>query len=577
MPIKSPATLSFTVLTLLLISACNQHSPSVDESTTETPAATTQSDITVVSSARIYTANADQPIVTALAFDTDGMLVAVGEQEQLKGDYPGAAHIDLSNQGIIIPGMIDAHAHLMNLGHGLISAELSGTTSKAEILSRLQAKAAELPAESWLVGRGWDQNDWDGHDGSFPTAADLDELFPDRPVWLTRIDGHAGWANSAALAQVAEDRFGNDPAGGRIIRDGAGMPTGVFIDAAMGLVAGLIPEPSLDTERLALQQALEQTRRFGLTGVHEAGTPLKHLQLYQEAIEGQQFPIRLYAMANGQADTLAHLCEHGLLDHPSGLLDARSVKFYLDGALGSRGAALVEDYTDEPGHRGLLFVEQAPFSQQVAAAMRCGLQVNTHAIGDRANQVLIDAYAAAMQTVPDHAGRHRIEHAQVMRADHFQRSAELELIASVQPTHATSDMYWAEDRVGSQRIQYAYAWQDFIDAGAQLALGSDFPVESVNPLLGFYAAVSRQDSENWPEGGWYPDQQLSREQALLGFTLGAAYAAFMEDQVGSLEVGKHADFVLLSQDIMQIPAAEILQTRVLETWLNGQQIFAEAH
>lgn len=562
----------------LLLAACESNSPpsiELSSSKADSSGSIDQSHITVLKNTAIYTVNSQLPKASAIAFDNNGEIIAVGEQVNLEADYPNAQHIDLQGKGAIVPGLIDAHAHLMNLGYSIITANLAGTQSKDDIIQRLQAKASELPAGSWLIGRGWDQNDWQNHDGSFPTAADLDQTFPVRPVWLTRIDGHAGWANSAAMQQLSNDQLHSDPEGGRIIRNQDGQASGVFIDAAMQLVGSLIPPPDRQTEQLALQRALEQTRQFGLTGVHEAGTPLQHLELYQEAIAKQQFPIRLYAMADGQGTTLAYLCENGLLKHPSGLLDARSVKFYLDGALGSRGASLVEPYSDEPGHYGLLFVEQDNFTQQVADAMRCGLQINTHAIGDNANQVLINAYEAAMQNVPEHSGRHRIEHAQVMLMEDFKRSAELNLIASVQPTHATSDMYWAEDRVGPDRIKYAYAWQDFIAAGTQLALGSDFPVESANPLLGFYAAVARQDVDAWPQNGWYNHQALTREQALHGFTLGAAYAAFMENEVGSLQPGKRADIVWLSRDIMQIPPAEIPQTTVLQTWLDGQSVYSQ--
>lgn len=569
----------FACCIALMLSACERSAEPTAEIATESVAeqqaddASDTASLTLIGNTRVYTVNPEQPSANALVFNADGVITAVGQMSQLAEQYPQAKVIDLQGRGALVPGLIDAHAHLMNLGYTVITANLAGTTDRDDILQRLQAKAGELPPGNWLIGRGWDQNDWQNHDGSFPTAADLDQAFPERPVWLTRIDGHAGWANSAALAMLDEGATETDPGGGRIIRDGDGQPTGVFIDKAMALITDLIPPPDLATEQLALQSALRETRRYGLTGVHEAGTSLAHLRLYEDAIEAGEFSLRLYAMANGQAEALEYLCDNGHIDHASGLLDARSVKMYLDGALGSRGAALVEDYSDEPGHRGLLFTEPDVFAQQVADAMRCGLQVNTHAIGDRANKVLIDAYAAAMQQVDEHSGRHRIEHAQVMLADDFQRSAELNLIASVQPTHATSDMYWAEDRVGPQRIQYAYAWQDFIAAGAPLALGSDFPVESVNPLLGFYAAITRQDAEPWPADGWYAEQKLSRKQALHGFTLGAAYAAFMEDEVGSLQPGKRADFVWLSDDIMQIPAADILDTSVLQTWLNGELIY----
>ncbi len=579
-PVRSASLAA--LFAVLLITGCQQSPPPpavADPESSNRQARLsgdiTDSQTTLMINALIYTQDSAQPTANAMAFNADGIILAVGEQASLSDQYPDARQFDLKNQGVVVPGLIDAHGHLMNLGFSQITANLAGTTSKADILQRLQAKADELPAGSWLIGRGWDQNDWQDNAGLFPNAADLDAAFPRRPVWLTRIDGHAGWANTAAMQMVTAEKLRTNPDGGRILRDDDGQPNGVFIDRAMQLVTSLIPPPDSQTEQLALQQALQVTAAYGLTGVHEAGTALRHLQLYQDMIAAHQFPLRLYAMADGQGAALEHLCQHGVLDHPSGLLDARAVKFYLDGALGSRGAALVDDYSDEPGNRGLLFVQPDAFAGQVAAAMRCGLQVNTHAIGDRANQVLIDAYAEAMRMVPGHSGRHRIEHAQVMREEDFKRSAELQLIASVQPTHATSDMYWAEDRVGPQRIRHAYAWQDFIAADTRLALGSDFPVESANPLLGFYAAISRQDTIGWPDQGWYPRQRLSRAQALHGFTLGAAYAAYWETETGSLEPGKKADFVWLSNDIMEIPAGDIPDTKVWQTWLNGRKIYPQ--
>lgn len=526
---------------------------------------------TLLFNATIHTVDPDNPEASALVFSDEGVIVAVGEEKELSEEYADATRRDAGGQ-TVVPGLIDAHAHLMGLGQSLTRARLEGTSSKSDIIERLESHAESLPPGAWLLGRGWDQNDW--REQNFPTRADLDDAFSDRPVWLTRIDGHAGWANTAALeaaGMLAETPA--DPEGGRIVRADDGSPTGVFVDAAMSLVEQAVPPMPLEQRARALRLALERTARSGLTGVHEAGTSLTDYHLYQAAVDAGQFPLRVYAMAAGQGDLYRALCEGEAARAYGGRLVVRSIKLYMDGALGSRGAALLEPYSDDPDNRGLLQMGPDRLRRAATEAMECGLQVNTHAIGDRGNREVLDAYAEAMDATGGGPGRHRVEHAQVVAPEDFPRFAELGLIAAVQPTHATSDMPWAEERLGPERIKGAYAWQSFLEAGVPLALGSDFPVEKVDPLLGFYAAVTRQDPGGKPEGGWYPDQRLSREEALRGFTLDAARAAFMEDEVGSLEPGKRADFVILSDDIMSIPAPKILETRVLATYLDGRAVY----
>lgn len=528
--------------------------------------ASAQADL-VLHHARIYTMNPAQPMAEALAV-RDGRIVMVGPDAAVRAAYPDAPAVDAGGQ-TVIPGLIDAHAHLMGLGLSRLQVDLVGTTSKQEVLARLTAFAQTLPPGAWLTGRGWDQNDWP--EKTFPTRHDLDATFPDRPVWLDRIDGHASWGNTAALQVFGLERLRQlpDPEGGTILRDAQGVPTGVFIDNAATLIEALRPPPTpADLER-ALQQALAETRRYGLTGVHDAGVDQATLDLYRRAIDAGRFDLRVYAMVGGRGTTFDHFC-HNLIPDYGGKLVLRAVKFYIDGALGSRGAALHEPYTDDPHNRGLLFAPPDSFTASVRQARDCGYQVNTHAIGDRGNRVVLDAYQQAGLT-PDE--RPRIEHAQVVALDDFARFRMLGVIASMQPTHATSDLYWAEDRVGPGRIRGAYAWQRFLQQGTVLAFGSDFPVEQVNPLLGFYAAVTRQDTQGWPADGWQPDQRLRREEALHAFTMGAAYAAFMEDRVGSLAPGKYADFVVLSRDILTIPAPEILQTEVVATYLGGVQVY----
>ena len=529
----------------------------------------------------IYTANPDRPTAEAIAMQ-NGRLLMVGSEARVREAYPDARLLDAQGR-TVIPGLIDAHAHLMGLAESLLQADLVGTESPQDVVQRLKSFADErdLPEGAWLTGRGWDQNDWPG-DKSFPTREVLDEAFPERPVWLTRIDGHAGWANTAAMEAAGLERIreADDPEGGKIIRNEAGAPTGVFVDAAMGLVAQAQPELTRAERAEGLRRALRETKKHGLTGVHEAGIGMEAVELYKEAIDEGRFPLRVYAMIGGRGEAFDHFCEEGPLLGARGLghggrLAVRAVKFYMDGALGSRGAALLDDYSDAPGNRGLLRREPSQFQADVNAALDCGFQVNTHAIGDRANRVVLNAYEDARTPAREQdPGRHRIEHAQILAPQDLERFAALGIIASMQPTHATSDMPWADERLGTERLEGAYAWESLRRSGARLAFGSDFPVEDVDPLEGFHAAVTRQDAGGNPQGGWYPEERVSRRVALHAFTRGAAYAAFQEDEIGSLQPGKRADFVLLSQDIMQAPADEILDTAVVATYLDGERVYA---
>ncbi len=527
---------------------------------------------TLVHDAVIHTASDRQAVADAMVFDQCGKILAVGDHSSLAETYPSARSLSLSGK-TVIPGFIDAHAHVMGLGQSLMTADLMDSQSVSEVLERLNIFSKTLPEDAWVTGRGWDQNNWDGQ--AFPSRQQLDVLFPNTPVWLRRVDGHAAWANTAAMKAADRDFSGTwQVDGGQIIRDDTGQATGVFIDQAMGLIESHVPAPDEKFITQALNRAISTMLGVGLTGVHEAGTALEWFHLYQQYNDAGALPLRLYVMANGDGAMLERLCTEGHYEADNHRLVARSVKLYMDGALGSRGAALLEPYSDQPGHMGLLLTEPEVFESLVKRAAACKLQVNTHAIGDRGNRVVLDGYEKGLGASVTE-GRHRIEHSQVVALEDFKRFKSMGLIASVQPTHATSDMDWAEQRVGPERVQGAYAWQRFIALGVPLALGSDFPVERPDPLLGFYAAVSRQDTSASPEGGWYPDQRLTRLQALKGFTIDAAFAGFMETITGSLEVGKQADFVVLSKDIMTVPSAEILQTQVLQTWVDGQQMYLQ--
>ena len=528
-------------------------------------------DVTVLTAARIHTMDPARPTADAMAFDPGGRILALGDSADLHRRYPKAARLDVPDS-TVVPGLIDAHGHIGNLGLSLMRARLDGTRSRAEVIERLRAHARDLPDRDWLLGRGWDQNDWP--DGRFPTAADLDEAFPDRPVWLTRVDGHAGWANTAALRRVGRDLTGDwQPDGGRIERDAQGTPSGVFIDSAMDLVEAAIPAMDADAIERSLALGMRSAVEHGLTGVHDAGVSLEQLQAYRGLADRGAMPMRIHAMADGDNEALAWLCSEGLYAHDGGRLQMRAVKLYMDGALGSRGAALHDDYHDDAGNRGLLLIQPQALDDVLKRAKACDVQVATHAIGDRGNRLVLDAYARAWGGTSGAGHRWRIEHAQVLAPDDLARFARQQVIASMQPTHATSDMPWAEARLGPERVVGSYAWRTLRDHGTRLALGSDFPVESVDPRLGLFAAAARTDSDGMPAGGWRPHEKLTAFEALRGFTLDAAYAGFAEDEVGSLVEGKRADFVLLADDPLAVPVEALQSLTVQATYVDGQAVY----
>ncbi len=560
------------LLTLLCFSfiSCDQQK-AVEQTAPSTEA---KSNVTLIVNARIYAFDeANTSIVQGgLAFDDAGKILAVGDSDSILQEFSGARLVDLAGK-TVLPGLIDSHGHLYGLAVSYTRANLVGAASKQEALERLREFEADLAEGEWLLGRGWDQNDWP--EQQFPDRADLDALFPDRPVWLRRIDGHAAWGNSVAIAQADIGLTGEwQVEGGHIHRDATGEPTGIFIDGAMRYIEDMVPETSPELIDSALDIATNTLVSLGLTGVHDPGVGLDIVKMYQRKISEGALPLRVYAMADGMNETTDWLCNEGALSDPSGRLHMRSVKLYADGALGSRGAALLEDYSDEAGSRGLMFISADEMQSALRKVFSCGLQAGVHAIGDAANRLVLNAYEQVLSEYPDNPGRHRIEHAQILDPQDVPRFSALGVIAAMQPTHATSDMYWADERLGSDRLAGAYAWRSLLDSGAVLAFGSDFPVEQVNPMLGIHAAVTRQDQQGWPEGGWQAQERISREEAILAFTRDAAYAGFMEQQVGSLEVGKRADFIVLEEDIMEIPAEKIPGIRVLQTWVDGKQVFS---
>ncbi|MFP2962681.1 amidohydrolase [Myxococcus sp. 1LA] len=527
---------------------------------------------TVYVAERVWTLNAARPLAQALAV-RDGRLLAVGTREEVEAAAgPDARHVDLG-AATVVPGLVDAHAHIHGLGRGLTTVRLEKAGSVEEAIHRLtQAPASSFQGE-WLLGRGWDQNDWPGR--AFPSREALDARFPSSPVFLTRVDHHAAWVNGEALRRAGITRDTPDPEGGRILKDARGEPTGVLVDNAMDVVAAVMPPPSRAQLEARLRAALTRCAQVGLTGVHDAGMDLDAFRVLQEWDAAGTLPLRVYAMAAGQGDERHTYLEQG--PWQGRMLAMRSVKFLADGALGSRGAALHEDSCDEPGQRGLLLLSPDELASRARAFMARGFQVCIHAIGDRANTLVLDVLLRASAETATQALRHRVEHAQILRPEDIRRLGDAGLVASVQPTHATSDMTWAESRLGLERLEGAYAWRSLRDAGAHLALGSDFPIENPDVLAGLYAARTRQDAAGWPKAGWRPEERLTAHEALEGFTTGPAWASFDESRRGRLAPGLDADFVALSEDPLEGPASALVKARILATVVAGAEVYrAEA-
>lgn len=507
----------------------------------------------------------------AMQVGPDGRVLAIGRLSDLPSD--DTPRLDAGGR-VLMPGLIDAHGHVLALGAARRSLQLRDTADLAAALAAVRAHAAARPGAAWLLGGGWNQAAWQL--GRFPTAAELDGAEAERPVWLSRVDGHAGWANSRALALAGITRDTPDPPGGRIERDATGVPTGVLVDAAMSLVERLVPAEDPAELAASLDTAERELLSLGITTVHDAGISAEADALLRERAASGRLQLRIYGMARGSDPAfMARLQAAGpLRDLGDGHYRLRAVKLFADGALGSRGAALLAPYTDAPGTRGLLFRSDAELLALVRAAARAGFQVNVHAIGDAANRQALAAFEAVARELGPRstALRHRIEHAQVIAPPDLPRFARARVIASVQPTHATSDMNMAEDRVGPQRIQGAYAWQRLLKAGATLACGSDFPVEEPSPWAGLYAAITREDAAGKPVGGWYRQQALTPVQALDCFTRGAAYAGHGEQDVGLLTPGHRADFILVDRDPLTASPAALLKTQVLQTWVGGRRV-----
>lgn len=530
--------------------------------------------------ANIYTMDPQHPRAAAIAVE-DGRITAVGSTEDLRQlAGPSTKVHDLAG-ATVLPGLIDAHGHMQGLGSfGLGRLDLASSRSFDEVAASVSAAAAKAKPGDWVLGGRWDHESWPSRE--LPTHQDLSKAAPHNPVWLRRVDGHAGIANQAALEAAGITKDTPSPAGGEIIKDGRGQPTGVLVDNAMGLVESVIDAPAAGTEALILK-AQEMCLAAGLTGVHDMGVTPAEAEVYRRLEAEGKLKINIYILISGPY-AMRYFEDNEPTTGPR--VTIRSVKLYMDGAMGSRGAWLLEPYADRKldadgkPYTGLAVSKPDLIEAVARHGLQRGYQVCTHAIGDRGNREVLDAYQRALNSLstslPETGHRFRVEHAQLLSPADIPRFAQLGVIPSMQPTHCTSDMRWVEARVGPERAKGAYSWASLLRSGARIAAGSDFPVESHNPFLGLYAAITRTDGDGKPEGGWLPAEQMTREEALRAFTLDAAFAAFQEAEKGSLQPGKHADFIIIDRDIMTCPPRTIPETRVLRTVIGGETVFTSA-
>ncbi len=525
----------------------------------------------IVVNGRVYTVDDFRPIVSAFAVK-NGRILFAGSEREVRALAGAKTRVLDVGGATVIPGMVDAHAHLVGLGSALANVNLAGSKTYAEVISRVAARSKDVKPGEWIFGRGWDQNRWP--DKQFPTHEALTKAFPNNPVVLTRIDGHALLANAMAMRAAKITATTPDPSGGRVLRMGDNSPSGVFVDNAQGLINRAEPPSTREQTTKAILAGIAEANRWGLIGIHDAGESRRVIDIYESLAKQGKYNLRNYVLVSGDSADIVHYTNIGpRSDMYDGRVWVRSIKLYADGALGSRGAALLAPYSDDAGNTGLLVTPPADLERVAELALKKGFQVGVHAIGDRGNRVVLDAYEQALKKVPTADHRFRIEHAQIISPTDIPRFAALGVIPSMQASHQTSDMPWAEARLGADRIKGAYAWRSLLNTGVIIPNGSDFPVEEVNPLISFHSAVSRQDAANMPPGGWYPDEAMTRVEALKAMTIWPAYAAFQEKLMGSITPGKYADFVVLDKDIMSVPASEILKTNVTSTWIGGKSVY----
>ena len=539
------------ILSIIFLFSCNTSKQSAD---------------LLVYNTNIYTVDSSFSVANAMVIK-NGKIIDIGMNADIKDKYISTQSIDLKGK-YIYPGFYDAHCHFYGYGTNLIKrADLKGTKSFDEILQIIQDFNSKNPNNPWLEARGWDQNDWELKE--FPDNTKLDELFPNKPVFLIRIDGHAALVNSKALELAKIDK--NTIIDGGEIKLKNGKPTGILIDNAVDLIYNTIPDPNNEMKIKALMQAQDSCFKVGLTTVDDAGLEYDLIMLIDSLQKAKQLEMQIYAMLSATKSNLELFVKNGI--YKTDKLNVRSIKLYADGALGSRGALLLEPYTDKPLEQGLQLTSNEVFDSICAFANANNYQVNTHAIGDSAVRFVLHYYAKHLKQKNDK--RWRIEHSQIVNNNDFDKYGEYNIIPSIQPTHATSDMYWADERVGNERLKGAYAYQQLLQQNAWLPNGSDFPIESINPLFGFFAAVARQDHKNYPENGFQSENALTREQALKAMTIWAAKSNFEENEKGSLEINKKADFVVLSKNLMEMDINEVPKLKVEATYIAGKKVYSK--
>ncbi len=581
MEFKSSMLILLTIILTITLTSCSREMPDK-----------------IFYNGKIYSLDDKNSIYEAVAVK-NGLIYDLGTTDQLLKKYSNVDKIDL-NGAVVFPGFIDAHGHITGYGENLIQINLVGTQSQEQIAELVKQKAEQLKEGEWILGGGWDQNDWP--DKSWPDHKILDKAAPKNPVALTRIDGHALWVNKKALELAGITKDTPNPDGGEIKKDKNGNPTGILIDNAMNLVYKVIPPPSDEDLLHTILASTKELVKYGITSVHDMGVNERTIKAYKRLGDDGLLPLRVHIYVDGIGETWnKYLKEGKLVGYANNFVNVSGIKLFVDGAMGSRGALMTEPYQDDPNNFGLMLLSEDDIYKVAKDALSKGLQVATHAIGDSGNFIVLNAYEKAFNELKPEDHRFRIEHVQVINPTDVKRLAKLKVIPSMQPVHATSDMYWAEARLGPDRVKWSYALRMVLNDSKMIAGGSDFPVENPSVLEGIYAAVTRQDKSGHPknaddvfqlvkekkwvlskhgikdpknfEGGWYPEQKLTIDEAIKCFTKWAAYSVFEENKKGTIEIGKWADFTILDKDLYTIPPQEILNTNVLMTVVNGWIVY----